>query len=218
MRRRRDAAAGSSAVCPAGLGWWQLKPQCEVGGLPRAGSALSGNACDGFLAEIEGSVGGFLWGAAGQSWGLLQEHPHRLCGLKDGHYSPFPAGCPERPLPWCRQQGALQEHPTVQQGRAALLCIQQRWQGAPCGALQPGTGATAAAWWHCGDVSPSWWHNVWWGEDCGQLVGCWGTALGNGIWQRSCRGRKWLGELWSPAASRQLSSMRVGGKLEGFCL
>lgn len=71
MRRRWDAAAGSSAVCPAGLGWQQLKPWCGVGGLLRAGSALIGDACGGFLVEIEGSMGGLLWGLAGQSSGNI---------------------------------------------------------------------------------------------------------------------------------------------------
>lgn len=89
MRRRRDAAAGSSAVCPAGLGWWQLKPQCAVGGLPRAGSALSGNACDGFLAEIEGSVGGIFVGCGRAELGAAPGTPTQTLWLKGWSLQPL---------------------------------------------------------------------------------------------------------------------------------
>lgn len=53
-----------------------------------------------------------------------------------------------------------------------------------------------------------------------ELAEFWGKALGNRIWQQSWgaggEGSGWGETLVSPAASRQLSSMRVGGKSEVF--
>lgn len=72
------------------------------------------------------------------------------------------------------------------------------------------------AWWHRGDVpKPVARCAVGRGRQLGmpELAGFWGKALGNRIWQQSGRGGSgWRETLVSPAASRQLSSMRVGGK------